>query len=417
MTAVFTDPTPADSPDVRASSDKSYSLFRVNSKSSAEPITVQVVLNDNYPLQMEVDTGAAVSVISEDTFNTIFKDNPQPTNITLHSYLGEEIPVIGTVAVKVQYESQIVANLPLVITKGQGSTLFGRNWLQQIQLNWPSIHSIHSNDQVEMIAKKYPKLFSSHLGTIQGVEAKIHVPENSQPRFFKPRHISYALKDKVEQELFRLQHEGVIAPVQFSDWAAPIVPVIKSDGTIRICGDYSVTINAVSKLDQYPLPRIEDLFTAMSGGVLFTKLDLSHAYQQLCLAEDSKKYTTINTTKGLFEYQRLPFGVSSAPAIFQRTIDNLLSDLPGVVAYLDDVLVTGSSRQNHLDNLEKVLERLESAGVTLKKSKCAFLYLQSNIWDISLMLKASIHLQRRLELLKMPQSHRMLQNSNRFWDY
>ena len=81
----------------------------------------------------------------------------------------------------------------------------------------------------------------------------------------------------------------------------------------------------------------------------------------------------INTTKGLFQYQRLPFGISSAPAIFQRTIDSLLQDLPGVIAYLDDLFVTGNSREDHLQNLEKVMARLESAGVTLKKSKCVFL--------------------------------------------
>ena len=72
----------------------------------------------------------------------------------------------------------------------------------------------------------------------------------------------------------------------------------------------------------------------MSGGKVCTKLDLSHAYQQLPLAEESKKYSTINTTKGLFQYERLPFGISSAPAIFQITMDSLLQDLPGVVIYM-----------------------------------------------------------------------------------
>ena len=120
----------------------------------------------------------------------------------------------------------------------------------------------------------------------------------------------------------RLTQEGVIEPIQFSDWAAPIVPVLKSDGeSIRICGDFKVTVNQVSKLDQYP---IEDLFTKLAGGKTFTKLDMSQAYQQLVLDKESRKYVVINTHRGLFRYNRLPFGVSSAPGIFQRTMENLL---------------------------------------------------------------------------------------------
>ena len=148
---------------------------------------------------------------------------------------------------------------------------------------------------------------------------------------------------------------------------------MKVDGSIHICGDYKVTVNAESKLDNYPLPRVDDLFTAMSGGKVFSKLDLTHAYQQVLLSESLKKYTTINTTKGLFEYQRLPFGISSAPAIFQRATEGLLQDLPGVVVYLDDVLVTGPNKEEHLKNLDKVMDCLKCAGVTLKQPKCIFL--------------------------------------------
>ena len=155
-----------------------------------------------------------------------------------------------------------------------------------------------------------------------------------------------------------MQEAVVIRPVQFSDWAVLIVPIVKADGSIRICGDYKVTVNAVSKLDNYPLPRVDDLFTAMSGGKVFLKLDLTHAYQQVLLSEIPKKYTTINTTKGLFEYQRLPFGISSAPAIFQRAMKGLLQDLPGVIVYLDNMLVTGPNKEEHLKNLNKVMDRL-----------------------------------------------------------
>ncbi len=263
--------------------------------------------------------------------------------------------------------------MPLVIIKGDGASLFGRNWLEHIKLNWPAIHSVSNNPDIENILTNHQQLFRKELGTLKGMEAQIHVSSNAQPRYFKPRPLPYSLKEKVEKELERLQHAGVIKAVQFSEWAAPIVPVVKTDGSIRVCGDYSVTVNAVSKLDNYPLPRVNDLFTAMSGGVLFSKLDLTHAYQQLQLSEDSKKYTTINTTKGLFQYQRLPFGISSAPAIFQRTMECLLQDLPGVVVYLDDVLVTGSTKEEHIRNLDSVMDRFKTAGVTLKRSKCVFL--------------------------------------------
>ncbi len=96
----------------------------------------------------------------------------------------------------------------------------------------------------------------------------------------------------------------------------------------RICGDYKCTVNQVSKLDNYPIPKTEDLLATLGGGKKFTKLDMSQAYQQLKLDEDSKKYTTINTHKGLFQSNRLPFGVSSSPGIFQRAIENLLQGIP-----------------------------------------------------------------------------------------
>ena len=132
---------------------------------------------------------------------------------------------------------------------------------------------------------------------------------------------------KVEQELTRLQQQGIISPVNFSSWAAPIVPVLKPDDSVRICGDYRVTVNSVLQADTYPLPRIEDLFSKLTGGTIFSKLDLAHAYQQIALNEESRKLTTINTHKGLFQYNRLPFGITSTPSIFQCILETLLADV------------------------------------------------------------------------------------------
>ena len=152
-------------------------------------------------------------------------------------------------------------------------------------------------------------------------------------------------------------------PVKFSSWAAPVVPVIKCDGNVRHCGCYKLTINSVPKNKVHSLPRIEELFALVSGGKVFSKLDLSLAYLQLQLDELSQEYGTINT----YCYTCLPFGVASALAIFQRTMEMLLKGLPMIVAYLDDTLVASKTEQEHLTNLAQVLEHLDSAGMKLKR--------------------------------------------------
>ena len=177
----------------------------------------------------------------------------------------------------------------------------------------------------------------------------------------------------MEAELDRLKEQNVIEPVTFSEWAASIVPVLKNNNSVCICGDFKLTVNPVTKLDHYPIPKIEDLFTKLSGGVTFSKLDLSQAYQQLQLEEESKKYIVINSHHGLFCYNRLPFGVSSAQGIFQRTMESLLHEIPRTIVYLDDILVTGISEGDHLKNLQNVLQNLQYSGLKLKKYKCKYM--------------------------------------------
>ena len=175
--------------------------------------------------------------------------------------------------------------------------------------------------------------------------------------------------------LEKLESEGILEVVQFSEWATPIVPVVKRDGSIRICGDYKLTVNQIVQVDTntYPFPLVQDILASLTNGKSFTMLDLTHKYQQLSLDNDSTPYTTINTHRGLFRYTRLPFGVATALAIFQRTMESLLGDLRHVCIYLDNILVTVESEAAHLQNLAAVLERLESAGFCLKHEKCFFM--------------------------------------------
>ena len=132
-------------------------------------------------------------------------------------------------------------------------------------------------------------------------------------------------------------------------------------------------MNPVSKLDRYPIPKVGDLFATLASGKLFTKVALSQAYQQLPLEEESKKLVVINTQKGLFQYTRLPFGISSAPGNFQRVMESVLQRIPGVIAYLDDFLVSAATEEEHLQKLEMVFNRLEKAGLQARESKCEFM--------------------------------------------
>ena len=126
------------------------------------------------------------------------------------------------------------------------------------------------------------------------------------------------------------------------------------------------------KLYTYPIPRLEDLFSTLSEGTLFSKLDMSQVYNQLCLDEDSKAYAVINTHRSLFTYNRLSFVISAAPRIFQRAMDQLLRGLSGVLVYLDDILVTSKTPEKHSSRLYKVLQVLENKGLRLHLDKCAF---------------------------------------------
>lgn len=324
---------------------------------------------DGKALKMELDTGASVSIVSKKTWQEVL-GSPllTPSMLRLKTYTGEELEILGERLVKVQYGEQ-VARVPLIVVAGQGPSLFGRSWLEKVRLDWATIGRVGGSAVDEML-HEFAELFQPELGTIKGVQAQLEVQDDATPKFFRPRSVPYALRGAIEQDLERLEQLGIIEKVRYSDWAAPIVPVPKGDGGIRLCGDYKVTVNPVLKVDKYPLPTPEDLFATLAGGESFTKLDLSQAYQQIELTPESRRYVTVNTHKGLYRYTRLPFGIASAPSLFQQIMEKILQGIPHVVVYIDDILITGKDEKEHLHILRQVLERLREYGIRLKREKC-----------------------------------------------
>ena len=343
-----------------------------------DSIWIKPCVNGNV-IPMELDTGSSVSVISEADYVKYFKgEKLEKSLLVLKTYSGEKLHSLGVLRVQVQYNDQC-SYLNLYVVKRGGPALFGREWLKSIQLDWKMIKSLtiaSDESKCDMTLKdilaRRDEVFKDEIGCVKGIKAKLHLKQDAVPKFVKARPVAFALRPKVEQELDKLEKQNILTPVQVSDWASPVVPVLKKDGRVRICGDFKVTLNSCLQVDQYPMPKIDDIFANLAGGQKFSKIDLRQAYLQLPMDEESMKLLTINTHKGLYQFTRLPFGVASSPAIWQRTIDQILQGLEGVQCILDDMIVTGKTEQEHLKNLDNVLSRMQRFGLRANLNKCYF---------------------------------------------
>ncbi|KAL0872183.1 hypothetical protein ABMA27_004590 [Loxostege sticticalis] len=291
-------------------------LFNISSR-HGEPMVEKVTVL-GLPIQFEVDSGSSVTLVSDVSFRKWFPDVPlSPTTKKLMTYIGDNIECVGVARLPVTYLHQ-THDLDFYVVHGVGPPLLGRDFISQFKLELLPCKFV-SNGYGESIKQqlqtRFPEVFSDKLGAFNKYKVKLQLKPEAKPVFFKARPIAFALKDKIDNEIDRLVQLGVLKPVDHSDFASPIVPVLKRNGTVRLCADYSVSINKFLVVEQYPLPTIHELFSKLYGGEQFSKIDLSMAYNQFILDEDSQAITCINTHRGLFKYTRMVFGLSSAPSI------------------------------------------------------------------------------------------------------
>ncbi|KAK0424202.1 hypothetical protein QR680_008545 [Steinernema hermaphroditum] len=312
-----------------------------------------------------LDTGACVTIITKDLWTELAFGNSQ-------------LAFLGVCKANVTWNGESNAVDMHVFDKCDDN-LLGRDLIRTFKMNVGELYdnpqricAVKSSD-LEKILAKYDDVFKPDIGKCVKAQATLKFKGEPKPKFLKARSVPYAVKAKVEADLQGKIDEGILKPVEYSEWATPLVVVPKKDGKVRICAGFKVTVNPQLEIDQYPLPRPEELFQASNGGKQFSKLDLKEAYLQLPLDEQSKKYMTINTHKRLLQYQSIPFGVASAPAIFQRVMETMLQGLEGVIVYLDDITITAPNAEEHLQRLEEVLKRLQDYGFRVKKEKCEFL--------------------------------------------
>ena len=166
--------------------------------------------------------------------------------------------------------------------------------------------------------------------------------------------------------------QGLIRPSS-SPWASPVTLQPKKDGDLRFCVDYR-TLNSATRKDAFPLPRIQDIFDSLVGTTVFSSIDLRSGYFQIPVAPESVPFTAFVTPTGLYEFLRMPFGVTNAPGFFQRAMHSVLGPLLGrcALVYLDDIVIYSRSPEEHENDVRAVLQALRDHGLTVKESKCTF---------------------------------------------
>jgi predicted aspartyl protease len=232
------------------------------------------------------------------------------------------------------------------------------------------ILSDDQSDQVMSVIRDYMDIFASKKpGATNLVTHHIDVGMN-KPVNQMPYRVSPKERRIIESEIERMLDEDIIEPSN-SPWASPVVLVSKKDGSVRFCVDYR-KVNLLTTRDVYPLPRTDDCLAALSGGRFFSTLDLTAGYNQLPMDPLSKDKTAFISIAGLYQFKVLPFGLTNAPATFQRFMDAVLAGLKwkNLLCYMDDICVFSTTFENHLDDLKSVFMRLREAKLKLKPSKC-----------------------------------------------
>ena len=217
----------------------------------------------------------------------------------------------------------------------------------------------------EKIQAQYPKVFKG-LGNIGG-EYKIELREGAIPySLYTPRNVPIPLRQKVKEEL-----ESISKVSKPTQWCAGMVIVPKKSGDVRICVDLTALNDSVLR-EVHPIPKVDETLAQLAGAKLFSKLDANSGFWQIPLAPESRDLTTFVTPFGRHQFNKLPFGISSAPELFQKRMNKILDGLDGVLCHMDDVLVFGATQAEHDRQLQAVLKRLKEAGITLNSAKCEF---------------------------------------------
>ena len=322
------------------------------------PWKVNILVNGSR-VNFKIDSGADVNVMSKKQYLSL---NPLPElkqNRAKLDGVGGQLKNLGYFQTEVEYRNQKYC-VDMFVVDHDSPSLMSRSLACEMNL-------IKRVDDV-----------TSSIGLMQCDPVKIHVKRDAIPYSVStPRRIPLPMMAKVENELNRMENEGVIIKqTEPTEWCSPIVPVLKPNGQVRLCVDLK-KLNMAIERERYVIPTLQDIFHNMNGSAVFTSLDAASGYWQMPLDENSSKLTTFITPFGRYRFTRVPFGISIASEIYQREMSRILRGLDGIEVYQDDIIIHGKDARQHDERLRKTLDVINMNGIKLNQKKCK--YRQSSI--------------------------------------
>ena len=388
------------------SSDTEYFVGTINQKDISAVNTgwYKTIEVEGVKVNFQLDTGAKCNIISHRVFKTLSRVNDKKmtkSRARLTSYSGHHIKTLGTTNLTCVCKN-VQHNVKFFVTEMDSTAILGVEACQRLGLI-ERLCSVGVD-----ITEEYADSFKG-LGCLPG-EYKIKLDPSVPPVVHAPRKVPVALHDRVKEELQRMENDGVIKKQEEpTDWVNSMV-IVETPKKLRICLDPR-DLNKAIKREHFPMKTIEEVVQNMPGAKVFSKLDATSGYWQLKLDEESSKLCTFNTPFGRYRFLRVPFGIVSASKIFQRVMSQMVEDIEGSEAIMDDIVVWGKDQAEHDMRLKQVMDKAKACGLKFSKGKCKFRQNQISYVGHVLSgegLKADPEKIRAVQDMKRPQSQREL---------
>ena len=350
-----------------------YKLFSSHSRSRPN-CTREVVINDQQ-VSILIDTGAEVNVLPRDCVHGI---DIQPTMTSIKAWGNFPIPVLGTTYVSVRYKSVTVRAFFHVVDLPSSAVtpLFSFELCKDLglmaELACLGPSNPIENSSTDGVLSKFQDLFERHGSLQTGYEYSVTLKDDAIPFSPPARRLPPSLHDKVKAELDKMEEAGIIKKVtEPTPYCAPMVVAYKKSGDIRICADFRKLNESVER-EHFQIPTFDELTMKVANPKFFSQLDCRSSFHQIPVSAESQSFLSFSTPFGRYAYMKLPFGISTAPEVFSRCMYSILEGIPNILIYIDDLIIWGSTQEEHDKTLETVLQRLDTAGLALNKDKCKF---------------------------------------------